>query len=219
MKWWSATLLTVVFVLMIFGTPTLWFRAQFANTKRLREVSPGKFYRSGQMTRDGLEAVIVGHGIKTVLNLQNEAPDPLLQDRYARDTDELESQLCERLGAKYLLMNVELLPKDRLDGERPSVVDQYLRLLDDPACYPILLHCRAGLHRTGLLTAIYRIEYEGWTTGAATRELKANGFGDSACTTANDYVYELLELYRPGQRYLPKIGLSLAAGSCGWIVE
>lgn len=219
MKWYSVSLLCGSLVLLVVGIPILAYRAEFAHTKRLREVVPQKLYRSGQLTREGLEEVIAGHGIKTVLNLQHEAPDPVLEDKFFRSTGETESQACARLGAKYLLMHVDLIPRNRLEAERPWVIDEYLKVLDDPASYPILLHCRAGLHRTGLLTAIYRMEYEGWTTGAATRELKANGFGDAACTVADDYVHELLELYRPGQRHLPKAGLGLAAGSAGWIVK
>ena len=61
-------------------------------------------------------------------------------------------------------------------SSRPAV-DEYLKMLDDESNYPILLHCKAGLHRTGRLTAIYRMEYQGWSQGEALRELRANGYG------------------------------------------
>jgi protein-tyrosine phosphatase len=86
------------------------------------------------------------------------------------------------------------------EGTRPRVIDDYLELLDKPEVYPVLIHCAAGLHRTGELTAIYRMEYEGWSKGAAVRELKAAGFGDCACTTADDMIYNMIEKYQPGQR-------------------
>ena len=65
----------------------------------------------------------------------------------------------------------------------------------------MLIHCKAGLHRTGILTAVYRMEYEGWTPAQAYRELKAHGFGDWACTSANDYVNEYVLQYRRGLRH------------------
>ena len=51
-------------------------------------------------------------------------------------------------------------------------MDQYLAILDNPDSYPILIHCQAGLHRTGLLSAVYRMEYEGWTPAQAWREFR-----------------------------------------------
>src|SRR5205085_2218282 len=59
---------------------------------------------------------------------------------------------------------------------------------------------RAGLHRTGCMAAIYRMEYEGWTPEQAVEEMKTHGFGDVACTAANDYVYQYVLTYRRGLR-------------------
>jgi tyrosine-protein phosphatase SIW14 len=188
----------------IAAVPAVHFRAQYAHAKRLREVTPGRFYRCGQLTGSGLREVIETFGIKAVFNLQDEAPDPLLPHGYFRgQPEQCESEVCREMGARYILLNFDLLPRNRIPAERPAVIDEYLQLLDDPKNYPILLHCKAGLHRTGLLTAIYRMEKEGWSKGAATRELRANGFGDSVSTTANDYIMQFLEIYVPGQRRVP----------------
>jgi protein tyrosine/serine phosphatase len=79
------------------------------------------------------------------------------------------------------------------------VIDQFLALMDDPSNHPVLLHCKAGLHRTGVLTAVYRMEYDGWDSAAALAELKANGFGDINATAANDYIQQYILNYRPRQ--------------------
>jgi len=79
-------------------------------------------------------------------------------------------------------------------------VDEFLDLMDRPEVYPVLIHCKAGLHRTGCLTAVYRMEYQGWTPEEAYGELKAHGFGDWVCTSANDYVSQYVLQYRRGIR-------------------
>jgi hypothetical protein len=47
------------------------------------------------------------------------------------------------------------------------------------------------------MIAIYRMEYEGWSMRDAFLELKANGFGESTCNSANDYVAQYVLSYRP----------------------
>jgi hypothetical protein len=193
-------LLGLTVVALVVGGPFVYYRSVYAHAKRLREVTSGAFYRCGQLTADGLAEAIERYKIRTVINLQNEAPDPLLPKNYFGGPKVLESELCGRLGVRYVLLEPTLIERERVPAERPPVIDEFLAILDDPASYPVLLHCRAGLHRTGLLTAVYRIEYEGWSTAEAVRELRANGFGDSACTTANDWLVQYMLHYRPRPR-------------------
>jgi protein tyrosine/serine phosphatase len=42
---------------------------------------------------------------------------------------------------------------------------------------PTLLHCEHGSDRTGLITALYRITYEGWTKKAALSEMMEKAYG------------------------------------------
>ena len=42
---------------------------------------------------------------------------------------------------------------------------------------PILIHCQHGADRTGLVSALYRIVYQGWTKQQAEEELLKGGFG------------------------------------------
>jgi tyrosine-protein phosphatase SIW14 len=100
------------------------------------------------------------------------------------------------------------VPPNRPASERPAAIDQYLRVLDDPASYPILIHCRAGLHRTGLFTAIYRMEKQHWAPLQAWLEMKANGFGELNCFADNPYVTQYLLTYQPGVRCAVPAGTS-----------
>jgi protein tyrosine phosphatase len=101
------------------------------------------------------------------------------------------------LGVKYVHLEPDLCSNRTDPACRPAVIDQFLAVLDDPANRPVLLHCKAGLHRTGVLAAVYRMEYEGWDALTALTELKAHGFGDTAATAANDYIQQYIVNYHP----------------------
>lgn len=202
--WWRWVLATVV-AMAIIAVPAVRYRMLYSTEKRFREVSPGKFYRCGQMSADAFRRQIREHGIKTVINLQDENPDPLLAEGYWDRPHVPESQVCAAEGAKLLFLSWEgekgLLARNVASPtRRPQVLDDFLKICDDPNNYPILIHCMAGLHRTGALTAVYRMEYDGWPVADAARELRANGYGDRKATTANDYILEYLYLYQPRNR-------------------
>jgi protein tyrosine phosphatase len=88
-----------------------------------------------------------------------------------------------------------------------------LKLLDDPETYPVLLHCHAGLHRTGVMVAIYRMEYEGRSPAEAIQEMKANGFAEWPCTSANDYITQYVLTFRRGVRNPMETNLASRDGS------
>jgi protein-tyrosine phosphatase len=104
-----------------------------------------------------------------------------------------------------------LISRRLIPEQRPVGIDQMLALLDDEATYPVLIHCHAGLHRTGVLTAVYRMEYQGWSTNEAYREMKAEGFGPWVCTSANDYVTQFVLSYRRGLRH--RLGVAGTGGT------
>jgi hypothetical protein len=194
--------LACVLALAIIGVPALRYRMVYESEKRFREVTPGKFYRCGQMPADPFREKLQEHGIKTVINLQDEYPDPLLPSGFWDRPHVPESQVCQEAGANFTFLSFAgergLLSRNEATPEkRPQVIDDFLKICDDPNNYPILIHCMAGLHRTGALTAVYRMEYEGWPVADAVRELRANGYGDRKATQANDYIYEYLFQYKP----------------------
>jgi hypothetical protein len=50
-----------------------------------------------------------------------------------------------------------------------------LALATDPAHRPVFVHCRQGRNRAGIMTAIYRVAYHGWTPQRAYAEGRAYG--------------------------------------------
>lgn len=189
--------LAVGLACFIAGTPLLFHRYRLTTAKRLRVVAPGVLYRSGQMTADGFAHTIQKFGIRTVVNVQNEFPDPDLRRSFLDAGTEKESDLCRRMNVNYVTLQPDLLPRSSERVRKLQVIEPLLALLDDPKNHPILIHCKAGLHRTGVLVAVYRMEYEGWSAARAMTELKDQGFGASEATSANDYVRQYILHYRP----------------------
>ncbi len=183
---------------LVVGVPVVRYRWVYTHAKRLREVAPGAFYRCGLLTGDGLAEAIQRYKIRTVINLINEEPDPTLSQTYLGGQVN-ESAVCKQNGARFVSLEPDLVPPNS-GSQRPVAIERYLEILDNPKSYPILLHCRAGLHRTGLFTAIYRMECQHWTWLRAWLEMKDNGFGEYNCFADNPYVTQYLLTYQPGIR-------------------
>jgi hypothetical protein len=193
-------LLIAGIVVLIVVVPVVCYRDVYAHNKRLREVDAGKFYRCGQLTADGFTDAISRYHIRTVVNVQDEYPDPDLDKCFFSSATVKESELCKLLGVRYVYLPPDLIARHLLPQQRPEAIDKFLALMDDPKSYPVLIHCHAGLHRTGVLTALYRMEYDGWGPEETIRELKANGFSEWQCTSANDYIKQYILTYRRGVR-------------------
>ncbi|MBI3407568.1 MAG: dual specificity protein phosphatase family protein [Planctomycetes bacterium] len=186
--------------LLIAVVPFVYYRHTYTYAKRLRVVTPGLVYRSGCLTADGFRDAIRKLNIRTVINLQEESPDPRLAKNYFNSSSIRESELCDELGVKFHFIFVETLDAGEAPLKQPDTIGEFLKIMDDPDAYPVLIHCRAGLHRTGCLVAAYRMEYECWPWHKALRELKNHGFGEFVSTSANDYIVQYILDYRPRWR-------------------
>jgi protein tyrosine/serine phosphatase len=193
--------LVAALVVIVGVAPVVYYREVYAYSKRLRVVDPGRLYRSGQLTAAGFADAVASLHIRTVINAQDEFEDPDIYEGFWATRTVKETELCRRLGVRYVHLKPGTVSRRRTPQERPAAIDEFLAVMDDPANYPVLLHCHAGLHRTGILSAVYRMEYQGWSPAAAFRELKAQGFGEWVCTRANDYVAQYVLTYQPGRRH------------------
>jgi protein tyrosine/serine phosphatase len=76
--------------------------------------------------------------------------------------------------------------------ETPSAerVAKFLDIVNDPANQPVYVHCVGGRHRTGVMTAVYRMTDDGWTADRAFAEMKQYKFGmDFLHSEFKDFVY------------------------------
>lgn len=161
-----AVFLTAVLV----GGPLGYATYRKAHLRNFRAVRDGVLYRSGQLSLAGLKSVINDHDIRTVITLRD-APTP-----EAPAPDAVEEEYCRTRGIHYY----RIPPRNwgAADGSVPvePSVRRFLEIMDDPAHYPVLLHCFRGVHRTGAYSALFRMEYEGWTNAAALAEMQALGY-------------------------------------------
>lgn len=71
---------------------------------------------------------------------------------------------------------------------------------------PVLMHCKHGSDRTGLMAAMYRVVVQGWSKEDALNEMTQGGFGDS--THFKDGVRYMM------QADVDKLRTALANGDC-----
>jgi len=71
---------------------------------------------------------------------------------------------------------------------------RFLSLVNDSTGQPVYVHCVGGRHRTGVMTAVYRMTHNGWSGDRAFKEMKQFKYGaDFLHPEFKDFVYG----YRP----------------------
>ncbi|MBN1341752.1 MAG: tyrosine-protein phosphatase [Phycisphaerae bacterium] len=121
--------------------------------KHFRVVQDGVLYRSGQPDSDDLVRLRDAYGIRTIVNLRRtdeQNDDEGLSLKEERD-------IANRLGIHFYH-----LPMDGDMKVDPNTVRKWLEIARAKENHPLLVHCKAGSDRTGLLVAIYRIEVQRW---------------------------------------------------------
>jgi protein tyrosine/serine phosphatase len=104
-------------------------------------------------------ASLAALGVKTVIDLQADGPA-------------VEQRLVEAAGMKFLR-----IPMTTRTPPTRAQLESFLKLVNDPASQPVYVHCKGGRHRTGVMTAVYRMTRDGWTAQRAFKEMKDYDFG------------------------------------------
>ena len=119
----------------------------------------GTYYRGAQPTgRD--YADLAALGIKTVINLTSD------------DADVTEQSMVEKAGMTYLQ-----IPMTTHEPPTDAQIAEFLAAVNDSAQRPVYVHCVGGKHRTGVMTAVYRMTQDAWKPEQAFKEMKQYKFG------------------------------------------
>jgi protein-tyrosine phosphatase len=92
----------------------------------------------------------------------------------------------ERVGMKFYR-----IPMTTTDRPSSAKITQFLKLVNDPANQPVFVHCQGGRHRTGVMTAVYRMTRDGWNSEQAYQEMKQYNFeGFPGHPVLKSFVYD-----------------------------
>ncbi len=155
---WLRLLVAVVITIAVSAGAWVLGRWDFV-IHRIGAVEPGVLYRSAQLSPAKLDDVIEEYGIRTIVNLREEDPED-------------EQRVAARHGAAYVW-----LPSTQVPAK--ANIDAFLALMDDPKNHPVLVHCEHGVGRTGVLSGVYRMEYEDWKAAEVLDEARWFAFWGS----------------------------------------
>lgn len=143
-----------------------------------RRLSDG-YMRGSEPARGGL-SVLSRIGVKTILDLRSDYDY----------TDEIKVA-AERLGFIY-----RRLPLSVWNPPTDKEANEFVQLVTNKAEGPYFVFCTDGIHRTGEMSAIYRIVQDKWSIEQALAEMDETGFTPYYYNLRN-YVWTYARKYRP----------------------
>jgi protein tyrosine/serine phosphatase len=121
------------------------------------EINP-TYFRGAQPEGNDY-ANLAAFGVKTVVDLQ-------------KDFQAGEQGLVEKAGMRFYR-----IPMTTRVAPTAEQIASFLKIVNDPANQPVYVHCAGGKHRTGVMTAVYRMTKDAWTSDQAFKEMKKYDFG------------------------------------------
>ena len=116
------------------------------------------YYRGAQPKgRD--YADLAALGVKTIIDL-------------TQDGESAEPALVQAAGMRFFR-----IPMTTHETPGAEKLAEFLRIVNDPVNQPVYVHCQGGRHRTGVMTAVYRMTADQWTPDQAFAEMKRYKFG------------------------------------------
>jgi protein tyrosine/serine phosphatase len=155
--------------------------------RHFRVVKEGVLYRSGLPDRNHFQRLRDRYGIRTIVDL---CPD---DDQTGKDGPSLaqERAEAERVGLRFVHLPMQG-SADLTDG----TVSRWLSVIRDRSTWPVLVHCKRGVDRTGVLVMIYRMEEDGWTPQQALDEAVSLRFDPDS----KPLVIQFMLSYRPNAK-------------------
>lgn len=141
--------------------------------KRFATVEEGVLYRSGQLRGDQLSSAIDRLCLRTVVCFNADSVDE-------------EREICKAKGVDFVYC-----PMPDSGVGAPERFVEFLRFATDPKQQPLLVHCSAGVARTGAAVALYRVHQNGWTLEDALDELRSFERKGRLEPSLRDHVYSV----------------------------
>lgn len=119
-------------------------------------ITEGKVYKSGVIPPDELESYVKKYKIKSIVDLRFPGTGDDVNN--PEDVAELEAEkiaIAKINGINYFNDGSDQVPTN-------DNLNLFYKIMDNPANYPVLIHCYHGVGRAELYSAVYRIEYENW---------------------------------------------------------
>ena len=117
-----------------------------------------RFFRGSRPDNNDYPA-LAALGVKTIIDLTDNSMS-------------YEKPAVEAAGLRYV--NIPMV-----DKSYPSMdqINQFLKIVGDPATGKFFVHCAGGRHRTGVVGAVYRFNYDHWNLDQALAEMDQYEFG------------------------------------------
>jgi protein tyrosine phosphatase (PTP) superfamily phosphohydrolase (DUF442 family) len=97
-------------------------------------------------------------GVKTVIDLQIDGPSN-------------EAGFVQNAGMKFYRIGMTTSK-----APTQAQIAQFFDIVNNPANQPVYVHCAGGRHRTGTMTALYRMTNDKWTAAQAYQEMQQYHF-------------------------------------------
>lgn len=163
----NRTLIIAIVLVLASIVGAMSYRAIAAYPKRFAVVEAGAWYRSGAPSPQQLAHLADRYGLERVICLLNP------RDESRALEIEAERQAAIALGLEWV--NIPLGGAGQHTAEQLALLESLMIDENPPAT---LVHCAAGVNRTGLALGLYRSKIDGWSYDQIYEELLANDFQD-----------------------------------------
>ena len=116
-----------------------------------------RFFRGAQPKEKDYKA-LAQLGIRTIIDLRE-------------DPEAYEKPMVESLGMTYV--NIPMIAKKY---PTPEATEMFLKTVNNPETGKFFVHCAGGRHRTGVMGAVYRMQFYNWNFDQVYKEMKQYDF-------------------------------------------
>ena len=124
-------------------------------------ITEGKVYKSGVIPPDEIADYVKKYHIKSIVDLRFPGTGDDVNNPEVPAELTVEKEAVAKIpGVNYFNDGSDQVPNQKN-------LDIFFKIMDNKDNYPVLIHCFHGIGRAQMYSAIYRIEYEGFSNEEA----------------------------------------------------